>query len=231
MTLPIRIAKRIRGECLYSGCTEEALDGSDYCAPHDAHERGRDAGKKRRRRQRLADQGRCIVSGCGRKVAKRKRPNGAIQQRRCPHCSKLKLADEQEAREKRGVPGVDSGVPGDSTDKLRTREVMEADGYIRTRGVGQSRRGQQKRWQLDLQDIEDAIDRLQRAKRGILLARDAEEAQVPRVQRDEIRFEACAMARHASRFIDEVTERNGYSDSAGAGDSDEIAETRKQARR
>lgn len=227
MTLPVKVLKRIAGTCLYSGCEDMALDGSDYCAPHDAHERGRGAGKQRRRRQALANRGRCIVAGCGRKVPKRKRPDGAIMQRRCSSCTK---AHRLAAREKSGVSRSRAGVPGvavgDASEARTTREA-EGDGYARTRYHGQSRRGQQKRWQLDIQDAEDAILALRAAIRGFELARDAEEAQTPRVQRDEIRFAACAQVRLAGRFGDEIAERNGYDDS----ERGEIAETVVRARR
>lgn len=202
-TLPTRIAKQIAGQCCYSGCTDKALDGSDYCDPHDAHERGRDANKKRRRRQRLAQAGLC-VAGCGRKVPRKRKPDGSVMQRRCNGCKKV-LRDAR-------VPDDAGSVPGASSEPDRITHEVEGDGYARKRFHGQQRRGQQKRWQLDLQDLDDAIDRLQRTKRGVILAREAEEAGVPRVQRDEIRFEAMSHAAHAGRFVDDVLERNGYDD-------------------
>lgn len=205
VTLPVKISKRIAGTCLYSGCTEGALDGSDFCVSHDSHEKGREAGKQRRRRQALADKGRCIVAGCSRKVAKRKRPNGTIQLRRCVQCSKRhRLA----ARAKAGVTGDRRGVPG-ATDERVTRD-LEGDGYARTRYHGQSRRGQQPGWQLDEQDLDEAVSLLQRTKKGLELARDAEAAGVPRIQRQEIKDAALSLASQASRFVDEVLDRNRY---------------------
>lgn len=208
-TLPVRLEKQIAGKCLYSGCRADAIDGSDFCDPHDAHERGRAANRQRRHRQKVADAGMCIA-GCGRKVARQRGKDGKIKRRRCAVCRKEHRKQVQNARARTRVTGEDRGVTGDAPDLRITREV-EGDGYARTRFHGQERRGQQKRHQLDLQDLDDAIDRLQRAKRGVLLYVEAAAA-LPKVQLDDIRLEAMAQAAHAGRFIREVLGRNRYDD-------------------
>lgn len=208
MTIPARLAKQIAGTCCYSGCTDPALDGSDYCGPHDAHERGRDANRKRRRRARLAKAGLCIT-GCGRKVVRKRRADGTIMQRRCKQCSKV-LA--QEARSRRSVTGGSRSVPGDASEADRVSREVEGDGYARTRYHGQPRRGQQPRHQLDDQDLVDAVDRIERARRGLVLWKEAKDAELPRIQLQEILNAAMAQAAHAKRFIAEVLERNRYDD-------------------
>lgn len=95
-----RQRRLLAGVCTYSGCTERALNGSAFCAPHDAKERAWKSGSERRRRQKRADAGLCR-DGCGRKVGKRRRPDGTVQQRRCPACQK---------RRRRGVEHKRRGV-------------------------------------------------------------------------------------------------------------------------
>lgn len=77
----------LAGICTYSGCTDNAVDGSSFCSTHDAMERAWKSGSERRRRQKRADAGLCR-DGCGRKVRKRRRPDGTIQQTRCLDCKK-----------------------------------------------------------------------------------------------------------------------------------------------
>lgn len=220
--LPTKIAKRIAGQCLYSGCHEKALDDSDYCGPHDAHERGRAANRQRRHRQKLADAGLCSA-GCGRKVPRKRRPDGTVIPRRCRKCRKTHSERMREIREARGkacVTGIARGVTGDTGADDRTTRSVEADGYARTRYHGQPRRGQQPRWQLDFQDLDEAVEEIRRARRGIQLACEAEQAQTPRVQLDAIRNEAMSHAALARRFVEEVLRRNRYKDT-----DDEMIET------
>lgn len=59
-----RERRLLAGVCAYSsGCGELAVEGSAYCAPHDAHERARGAARKRRQRGRLAAAKRCVDCG------------------------------------------------------------------------------------------------------------------------------------------------------------------------
>lgn len=144
--LPRRLAKQIRGECCYSGCHEPAMRdesgevSSDFCEPHDAHERGRAATRQRRHRQKLADDGLCI-DGCGRKVLKRRGPDGTVQRRRCSSCRK---SHNEVARASRAcVTGTESGVTGDThAARVESRKVSvvdSSDGYARTRMKGGKR--------------------------------------------------------------------------------------------
>jgi hypothetical protein len=208
-TLPIRVEKRISGTCCYSGCAERAADG-DYCPTHDAHERGRDAAKKKRRRQALADDGQCI-DGCGRVVGKRKRANGTIQQRRCSKCRGAKLAKERSARASRGVPVTEDGVPGESSDPGPWR-VDPGTTWMRFRGKG--RRGRLTREEQDREDerdLEIAIEYLAQAKRGISIAR-VEGDTLPRVQREAAWREVGALAGAAERIARAFRRKCGVED-------------------
>lgn len=90
-----------------------------------------------------------------------------------------------------------------------TREV-EGDGYARTRRHGQARRGQQPGWQLNEQDIDDAIERLNRAKALLEHERSEEVQALPRIQRQAVKNDAGGQIELAIRFAREVQERCGY---------------------
>lgn len=145
--IPLKLAKRIRGECCYSGCNDPALDGSDYCAPHDAHERARSTKRQNRHRQKLADAGLCR-DGCGRKVGKRHRPDGSIVPRRCGTCRRAHAKKLRDDREKARVTDASMGVTvsdhavSDHAARIAARitsVVDSADGYARTRMKGGKR--------------------------------------------------------------------------------------------
>ena len=175
--------------CTRPGCTAEPSDDCNECPPH------RLDSQKRRRRHRLknrrlwAKKRLCLRCGGKRKQGRK-------------WCAKC-LIREDRAR------SLAEDKQRDNNAERVTREV-EGDGYARTRRHGQARRGQQPWWQLDAQDLDDAIVLLQRTKAGLELARDAEAAEMPRVQRQEIKHAALALAAHAGRFIDEVLDRNHY---------------------
>lgn len=201
MTLPVKIAKRIAGKCLYSGCDDDAIDGSDHCAPHDAHERGRDAAKKRRRRQRLADQGLCIIAGCGKKVAKRKRPDGTAKLRPCSGCAKDRRAA---AKKKRAVPAIARVVPS-------KEEIWRADPgteWVRYRGKG--RRGRltiEEQIDEDLRDLRNAMELLHEAHRRLEELKHRNVIELPAIQREEARRIAGEPIGVASRQLDELVEK------------------------
>jgi hypothetical protein len=176
--LDLRIRKRIAGTCGYSGCTVPAADGADYCAPHDAHERGRDAAKKRRRRQRLADGGLC-AAGCGKKVGKQKRADGSAFHRECRACAKAKAA------RRRAVPGDSQAVPGDGADPASERwRVDPGTTWNRYRGKG--RRGRLTREeQIDerIRDVRIARDELVKLERALERLKAPEVIALPPIQR------------------------------------------------
>jgi hypothetical protein len=131
-----RLARQLAGRCCYGACPALALEASDYCGPHDAHEKGRDRAKKKRRRQTLADKGLCR-DGCGRKVGKRK-VRGRVVQRRCSTCLK------RFAAWRRRVPDENCRVPGAEQISPVKLEVGK-DGATRTRYVPRPGQGGQSR--------------------------------------------------------------------------------------
>jgi hypothetical protein len=201
-SLPTRIEKQIAGRCCYGGCHDPAKDGSDYCEPHDAHERGRDAAKKRRRRQRLADSGRCIA-GCGRKVGKRRRPDGSIALRECRQCSKA-----TKARHARPVPGAGLPVPGDAID-IDWR-VDPGTNWLRYRGKG--RRGRltnAEQADEDRRDARFAIADIEKFIAAIDVVMSEAVQALGAEQRKAAKRQAAQHLGSARRFLEDLEERYG----------------------
>lgn len=201
--LPTKIAKRIAGTCLH--CSEPAMEDSDYCAPHDARERGMRANRQRRLRQRRADAGLC-VAGCGRKVAKRRRPDGSVQLRECRVCAKAHRERSRRARVRNAeARAVTSSRPG-----FRLTVEASPDGVARARlrYHGKGSRGRMSNAVIDQQDLDEAIQSVERGARALALYHGDEGRALPRVQRDEVREEGLDYLRQAQRWLDEVIERH-----------------------
>lgn len=208
VTLPVRLVKQLNGECCYSGCDDEALDGSDFCAPHDAHERGRAANRQRRHRQRLANAGLCIA-GCGRKVARQRGPDRKIRRRRCATCRKAHSKAAQEARKNSCVTGDARGVTGDgaqTVDKWRPDfDPVTGAEWARYRGKG--RRGRLTREeQLDelKRDMLFAIEKAKDCVRSIETLKSPEIQQLPSIQRGAAYREVADLAGQSSRLAESV---------------------------
>lgn len=193
--LPARLAKQIAGRCCYGACPLDALDGSDHCPAHDAHERGRGSARQKRRRLRLAERGVCIVAGCGRKVGKRIR-SGRVVLRRCARCGK---ADREAKRKRRRVTGSKRRVtvsgaalpPGRvARTKIERAYDQLADGRERTiERVVYRTRGGQTRESMDADgeaDVTDALRLLTGHGDRLRRLREAEPV-LGRVQRGEAR--------------------------------------------
>lgn len=193
------LTRRLAGRCCYGACTADALDGSDYCAPHDAHEKGRDAAKKRRQRLARAKAGRC-VTGCGRKVGKRRVKRKWIAMRECPTCARRRAKKQRDAR-KRDVPGDSRDVPGGGDRPARGgfrteqrtvvnwRDKSKQREYTAQRFVGRPRRGAPSKSDRDedlRSDIDDAIAILTRIRdEGIALVRSAAVTELGAIARTE----------------------------------------------
>lgn len=206
-TLPTKLAKQIAGKCCYSGCHLDAKDGSDFCDPHDAHERGRDAAKKRRRRQRLAADGRC-AAGCGRSVAKRRKRGGGWQARECRVCAKGHRERTAAARAKACVPGEPRAVPGDDEDP-RWR-VDPGTTWNRYRGKG--RRGRLTREeQIDerIRSVDFAFEELRKFRRALVQLKLPEVIELPKIQREAAGREAAFFGSAAVRHVDDALDDLG----------------------
>jgi hypothetical protein len=185
------LVRRLAGQCCYGACTEKPIDGSDYCAPHDAHERGRAAQKQKRRRARRALAKQCM-EGCGRKVGKRLTDRGSVLMRRCPTCAK---ADREAKAMARRVPADTSRVPGKPTRGFT--KVEHGEGYRAERYVGRDRRGAPSRADLDedlRSDLADAERELAAVRtKGIAILRSVAESLCPGRARELRREQAEAV--------------------------------------
>ena len=212
-TLPTRIQKQIAGKCCYSGCRDDAMDGSDYCEPHDAHERGRAANRQRRHRQKVADAGLCIA-GCGRKVARQRGKDGRVKRRRCATCRKEHRKQAQNARARMCVTGEERGVTGNASDLSVTgwRVTLEQspDGIPRERSryVGQGKRGRQSIEKLDEQDRAEAVRHLELGVAGLRRLNDPEVRALPPIQRAEVTARVLDQLQQARRWIAEIHDRH-----------------------
>jgi hypothetical protein len=204
--LPAALVKRLSRVCVYSGCADAAAPNSTYCAPHDAHERGRHAVRQKRYRQRLAAAGRCGV--CGDKVKRRRKPDGSWLVQRCKECKQYR---------KQVVTGDDLVVTGDSAPKRgiwRTEadQRPERAGQTTTRYVGHARRGRLTfAEQIDerIRDLAFAKQEIDKAARLLSRLKDAQITELPKIQRDAACREAVAPAGFASRILDGVVEELG----------------------
>lgn len=201
-----KLARQLAGRCCYGACPENALGGSDYCAPHDAHEKGRDAKKKKKRRQALADKGICIVAGCGRKVGKRKQA-GRVALRECARCTE---AHRKRRIVARPVPDGDRPVPGNGEIPPSVKLEVGKDGATRTRYVsGRSKGGQSKELQ-DAEILRDAEYARQAMGRFVLafgIACSDEVRFLPRYQRQEAMRVAADHPAQAARLLASVAAR------------------------
>jgi hypothetical protein len=217
VTLSARaFAKRLRSECLH--CGETALDGSDYCAPHDAKERGQRSTRQRRLRQKRADAGLCM-SGCGRKVSRRRRPDGTVLPRECPTCSDLHRKRVAKARERvrnehqECVTG-DEQIPPRGHWKLAHGSAdAEARGWRPVaRYVGRDRRGapsREDRRRDALRSRDDGLALAVRFERARITYEGDDVQAMPRIQRDAALEEVRDLLRRASRMFEDAAELYG----------------------
>jgi len=209
---PTKLVKRIAGMCLYSGCDDHALDGSDFCAPHDAHERARAANKQRRRRLRRAEAGLC-VAGCGRKVGKQRNPDGSLMRRECPTCRRDTRERARRARKERqvaNIPGDQRAVPGDVGCDTGLWRPDPGGDYERIRYRGKGRRGQLTREQQideDIRDVGFAMAELEKLTHALEQLKRPEVMNLPRWQRDAVNRSVMLFIGAASRFLDGLAEK------------------------
>lgn len=212
--LPTRLAKQIAGDCCYSGCTEKAVDGADYCAPHDAVERSRVALKQRQRRQKLAAQGLCR-DGCGRKVKKRRKVGGKFKLVRCGTCKRRRKKADAAERKKQGVSLESAGVPSAPLDphfRIEHDKRPERAGQSTVRYVGKSHRGRLSREEQiaeDQRDAQFAIDYLKEFVRALSVLKRGDVLDLPAVQRSAAHREAAQFPSSAARICDDLAERYG----------------------
>lgn len=215
-TLSSKVARRIAGQCLH--CKDPALEGSDFCGPHDARDRANDAKRKRRKRIERAKAGLCIT-GCGRRVSKKtrraRRGRGArIKMLRCSACIRVHKKQMQERREKtRGVRIGVGGVPTEASDpRFRVESDLrpERAGQTTLRYIGKGRRGRLTREEQAAEDKRDAmfaIDGIKKFIAAVDVVMSDEVQSLPPIQLQAAKREAAQHLGNAGRFLDALAER------------------------
>ena len=138
--IPSKLARKLAGICRH--CSELAVDGSSYCAPHDA----------------MARAGLC-VAGCGRKVVKR----AGRKPRECSDCTKLHRKRAADARSRVRTERV-ACVPTSGEISPSVKLEVGRDGATRTRYVPRPGQGGPSREETDrglLRDLQDGLGRIQ----------------------------------------------------------------------
>lgn len=174
--------RKLLDVCARPGCDDPPAEDSDYCVPHRDDQRARMRRSAAKRRQRDKRSGRALCGHPGK---------GA----RCARCL---VRDGKTPR----LQGVNNSVNNSP------RSWRDPTGRMRYHG--KLRQGRQKNVDLDVQDLDDAIERLKRAKAGLVYAASPAVQAEGRVVRDDAKHAALAHAGHAIRFARDVLERHRY---------------------
>ncbi len=180
-----RLDKKADGICVERGCAERASDEAVRCPRHLRAHRKSGRRSRRKRRQELSAQGKCV--DCRRK-------SGTY---RCAACSV-----------KRGrIPtvGVGDGVGGKPGTPSQWR-IEPGTTWNRYRGKG--RRGNPGTAPSDAQDLRCARDEIDKASAAIAYAQSDAVRALPRIQRQGVMAAALALLDYAERWIDEVRNRH-----------------------
>lgn len=178
-------ARKESGRCVYPGCPEPASEDSVRCVAHAADQRERTRRSLRRTRRELAAAGRCVV--CRRKSATY----------RCAAC-RARVNDlpattaNNRDNNRAAIPQVWRVDPGTNWNRYR----------------GKAKRGKPPTSLLDDQDLDFAIQEIQRAKAALAYARSEEVLAMPKIQRDGVMAAALARLERAERWLDEVRARH-----------------------
>lgn len=173
------------GICTRPGCEQAAAEDCNLCPRHRAD--NQKYARRKRLKQRAVWKKARLCLRCG-----RKRRQGS---KWCTAClikaGKLKKQERQNPRQI-------------TTDRTWT------DATGRERYHGQAQRGRQPIFQLDDQDLEYALEAIQRARVGLAAARAPAMELLPKAERMDAIRAALSLAHLGQRHLDEVLERNRY---------------------
>ena len=179
-------ARKEAGLC--TRCGETAPEGKNMCPPCDEYMRTVTRRAVQALRSLRRKRGRC--AGCGRKSVRYTCDGCLLRQRRLPQSRMPRLISNQTVNQSR----VDS--------------VVEADGYVRTRYVGQPRKGAPSKASTDATDLKFGGASWARATAG--LTEIMGDPHMTKSDRDLKRQEWLGQLDHARRTAVEILERNGY---------------------
>lgn len=190
--------RKLDGRCTRGSCKAKALPDGQLCASHKASEAKRKSADARRRYQTRRANGMC--GDCGHVKTK---------QARCAAC-KLKY---ETARLSSKKDATILATP--ASDRIAAATRVDATG--RSRYHGQMRRGgptTAMREEQDLQTLRWAVEEIRKSIEGLGLLDLPRFAEALKSERAAARRAALSQAALAIRLVEEVLDRNRYSDAA-----------------
>lgn len=190
-------ARKERGVCTYPGCPEPAREDAGTCEKH-GERKARTKRRLRKRRKKLA---KILLA---RRIAKKqcvrcggKRLSGE------EHCANCLLAVGDIATKAQLVRGK---ARGKKAERIEINTSIDKDGRSRYRGQG--KRGRQSVAAVDATDLAYASDAMKRGVDGLAYSRSSTVAQLPRIQREDLKKASLAELLLARRFLDDVLARH-----------------------
>lgn len=184
--------------CTYPGCAEppDARPGKESAECEEHHERSK-------ARQRRAKRARSRARQALRKIWRKKKLCKLCGDKRVPkqkHCAKCLVA----------IGGVSSAAVNKQVNKKAARieanTSVDRDGRSRYRGQG--KRGRQSVAAIDSTDLTYAADALKRGTDGLAYSSSTAVAQLPRIQREDLKRASLGEVLLARRFLDDVLARH-----------------------
>lgn len=195
-------SRKERGVCTYYGCVERADEDCLLCPAHRRLQRERNRKSMARLRKTRREKSQCVF--CGEKLTSSDLPARRAKTASCKAC-RIK-------RDRFRSAVVDSDVDRPDVGRWVERIEQSPDGVPRARRrfVGSGKRGRKSIESMDSEDLEAALRSLSQGTKGLAFARSQEVAQLPKVQRDDVKAQALAKLVSAGRWIVEVVKRHGY---------------------
>ena len=187
-------SRKLAHECTYPSkvtCPRAPEAGAQLCPVHLRRKRKSDARSAKRRRADRKAKGLC--RDCGKKSPRTVCHACSIAQGRVPTTMGRIVVGNTPAPDRQWRAGTHESDA--TTQRYR----------------GRAKRGKPPAALIDDQDLQYAIEALQKARAGLALASSPEVAQLPRLQREAAKQAALAYVRYAGRFEDEVLDRNKMS--------------------
>jgi hypothetical protein len=187
--------RKVDQVCTYPSrvpCSRPLAEDSQLCERHLRRARRSKRDSARRVRADRRELGLC-ADGCGARSARYRCAACSIRTGRIP------------------TTGVDTTVDNSPAPDRQWRAGTHESDATTKRYRGRAKRGKPPAATLDDQDLRDAIDALEKARRALTYARSPEVVALPRIQRESALRAALDYVKYAGRFEDDVLDRNKIS--------------------
>lgn len=186
--------RKAEGWCLYSASCPRRAEGwpeptGCHCPQHALKHRKQNAKRQRERRAQLAEAGKCVRC---------RKPSTTY---RCMGCRLLDRCDLPST-------SVADGVSVDRSAKIAAATSKDPDG--RTRYRGQQKRGQQPKWQLNLQDLRHCSEDWAQFVEGLQKLGGEGALKMHRSDYHSAEIAVAKVGDRVSRRMDDILERLGY---------------------